>query len=395
MRLVIGIEQRFVQVESGTIWSNGMGSYEYWKSYLQAFDQILVVARVEHISEPPEGWVPVTGPAVEVHAAPYYVGSVGYLRHALAVKTRVPSAVRPEDAIMLRSPGPIGNALLPRDKSRPYGVEVIGDPWDVLSRGAIVHPLRPILRRYFHNQLQRHCKGASAIGYVTREALQARYPAGPNARAFQVTDGVDEVRCMFSPPSDPEQMTLVFVGSLAQMYKAPDVLLQAIAICRKEFDLNLSLVIVGDGKHRDELNALAHSLGIEQQVEFTGELPSGSAVRNRLDQADLFVLPSRTEGLPRALIEAMARGLPAIGSRVGGFSELLAQEDLVKPGHPEDLAHIIRDVVTNPQRMEAMSCRNLTTARRYLNDDLQKQRIAFQLTLREQTRIWAATQSSR
>lgn len=78
-------------------------------------------------------------------------------------------------------------------------------------------------------------------------------------------------------------------------------------------------------------NSFAGRLGVADRVTFVGTVPAGAAVRAHLDAADLVVVPSRTEGLPRALIEAMARGLPAVGTTVGGIPELLADVDLVPP----------------------------------------------------------------
>ena len=62
---------------------------------------------------------------------------------------------------------------------------------------------------------------------------------------------------------------------------------------------------------------------LRDRVRFRGQLTTPVDVRAELDRADLFVLPSRQEGLPRAMIEAMARALPCIGSSVGGIPELL------------------------------------------------------------------------
>jgi glycosyltransferase involved in cell wall biosynthesis len=84
-----------------------------------------------------------------------------------------------------------------------------------------------------------------------------------------------------------------------------------------------------------------------------------------LDKADVFVLPSYQEGLPRAMIEAMARALPCIGSTVGGIPELLNQEDMIPPGNVAALADKIRSVVTNPERMNMMSARNWEKAKKY------------------------------
>ena len=88
---------------------------------------------------------------------------------------------------------------------------------------------------------------------------------------------------------------------------------------------DLTLRVVGDGKRRPDLEALAAQLNCRERIVFAGQLPS-TAIIGELDRADLFVLPSRQEGLPRAMIEAMARALPCIGSDVAGFPELLPLE---------------------------------------------------------------------
>ncbi|GAB3976194.1 glycosyltransferase family 4 protein [Plantactinospora veratri] len=80
---------------------------------------------------------------------------------------------------------------------------------------------------------------------------------------------------------------------------------------------------LGDGRYRPRLERLATDLGVRRQVHFTGTISAATEVRRQLDAADLFVMPSRTEGLPKALIEAMARGLPAVATSVGGIPELL------------------------------------------------------------------------
>src|SRR5205809_1714074 len=119
------------------------------------------------------------------------------------------------------------------------------------------------------------------------------------------------------------------------------------------------MVIVGSGGYQAQLEARAAALGIGTRVQFRGQLAAAEAVRAELDRADLFVLPSRQEGLPRAMIEAMARGLPCIGSTVGGIPELLAAEDMVPPNDASALARKIREVLADPSRLARMSVRNL------------------------------------
>ena len=112
---------------------------------------------------------------------------------------------------------------------------------------------------------------------------------------------------------------------------------------------------------------------------------SGAAVQARLDAADLFILPSRTEGLPRAIIEAMARGLPCLGSSVGGIPELLPPDALVRPGDALALADLIYTRGNDRAWLAQAAVRNIEFARRYAEPLLRAQRHAFYQTVRDIT----------
>jgi glycosyltransferase involved in cell wall biosynthesis len=100
-------------------------------------------------------------------------------------------------------------------------------------------------------------------------------------------------------------------------------------------------------------------------------------VRAELDAADLFLLPSRAEGLPRALVEAMARGLPCLASRIGGVPELLAEEDLLTPGDVRSTAAQIESALRRPERRARMAQRNLERARDFQEEQLIGRRRQF------------------
>jgi len=232
---------------------------------------------------------------------------------------------------------------------------------------------------------------ASAAAYITEKALQRRYPPNPGVFTahYSMTELPDSVFAA-APRSgfqEKQSLTLITVGSLAQLYKAPDVLIDAVAVCVAE-GLDIKLVLVGDGQYRQKLEARAQGHGLGDRVCFKGQLTAGDAVRNQLDLADIFVLPSHQEGLPRAMVEAMARALPCIGSTVGGIPELLPPEDLVAPGNVAALARKIREVATNPERMARMSARNLQKAIEYRDEALREQRNEFYRYVREMTEAW-------
>ena len=186
------------------------------------------------------------------------------------------------------------------------------------------------------------------------------------------------------------RIALVAVATLSQMYKGLDVLIDGVGRCVAN-GLDAHLTIVGEGKHQGELEARATAVGMSQRVRFTGFL-TREQVTAELDAADVFVLPSRCEGLPRALIEAMARGLPCIASNVGGIPELLEPRDLVTPGSVEMLSRAIIDVASDADRRAAMSANNLSRAHDFRDDLLKGRRVAFYLRVRAATERWIAQQ---
>lgn len=135
-----------------------------------------------------------------------------------------------------------------------------------------------------------------------------------------------------------------------------DTLLEALALLPERF----SLTLVGDGPLRSRLERLASRLGISGRVTFTGSLSPGEAL-GLLDKADVFVRPSRTEGLGNAFLEAMAAGLPTLGTPVGGIVDFLSEGKtgwLVPPANPEALAKKIESLVALPREERKIIAEN-------------------------------------
>ncbi|MGC4896231.1 glycosyltransferase [Micromonospora sp. DT31] len=382
MRATVTVESRYVRTPDGAVWTYDGPAYRFFTDYLRVFDQVRVVARVRAVPELDRAANRVDGPDVDVWPIPHYHGPRQYLQQYPAIRRAVASAASPEDAVVLRVPSAIGSVLAAaRDRQRlPYALDVMADPYAVFAPGVVDHPLRPLLRQRYTSRLRHLCRSAVAVSYVTERYLQDRYPAGPRTVTAVCSD-VDLPPHAYAdqPRGRAPQLphvTLVSVGSLDQMYKGIDTLLAAVARLRAD-GLAARLVHVGDGRFRPRLAQLAERLGIAGQVTFTGPLPSGDAVREQLDAADLFVMPSRTEGLPKALVEAMARGLPAVASAVGGIPELLPAQHLVAPDDAVGLAAAVRRLSSNPELMTEASAENLARARRYAAGRLVPQRDAY------------------
>ena len=390
MKVAIVSEHRFHRTPQGGVVTAGPFPYSFWKRYLTVFDSAFIVARSVEQEPAPAEALRSDGPGVVFYPLPDYRGPRQFFRKARETRRALLAAIADSDAVILRLPSAlaclVGGWL--RSNRRPYAVEVVGDPWDALGPGAHRHPLRAFFRRILTCSQKRQCAASSAVLYVTRQALQGRYPPPPGGFTTGCSD-VELPRSAFAALPRPRRAVslepaAVTVGSLGHLYKAPDVLLEAVALCARN-GLRLRVAIVGDGQYRHVLEARAKLLEIEDLVVFRGHLAFGSAVRRELDAADLFVLPSRQEGLPRALLEAMARALPAIGSTVGGIPELLAPEDLVPPNDPAALARKLEEVLRDPSRLQGMSAANLRKAHEYEEKLLEQRRNRFLEHVRAET----------
>lgn len=377
MKLLIALEQHFVAAPDGHIYTPGPENYAFWRPYLEAFQDVAVLARVATTTQPVLEQQRADGPGVSFCRLPNYVGPLDYVRKAVRLHAAIRKPVANADAYILRLPGAIGNlaAREIRRQGRVYAIEVLGDPWDTLCPGAVRTPLRPVYRRLLTRQLRRRCREAVALHYVTQNALQARYPAGPGSYSCSFSDvslgehladsdlienrkkKIGELANGLEHPAK-----LGFVGSLELNYKGADILLKAVDLCRRRA-MQVEAHLVGDGRSRPQLEALAGELQISNLVHFHGRMPAGKALFDFLDGIDIFVMPSRAEGLPRALVEAMARGCPCIGSAVGGIPELLIPEALVPPSDETQLAFAIRRFLSNPALMVRMSDQNVKIAR--------------------------------
>jgi glycosyltransferase involved in cell wall biosynthesis len=395
MNVLVVLDYRFMRTPDGAVWSAVGAAYPFWSRYLEVFDSVRVAARLVEVPFAEARWLRVDGPGVTFAAVPPYHGPLQYALRRGTIQRAVAGSFQPGDAVILRVGSVLADALLPQllKARHPYAVEVIGDPWDTFSPGAMKHPLRPFFRRWFAHRLRAQCLGASAAAYVTEAALQRRYPAAPGSLMAGFSDVELPPEAFVAAPRIGREgrkgTAIITVGTLEQLYKSQDVLIDAVGQEVRDGQ-DLRLVFVGDGQYRAALEEQARRQGLEGRVQFLGWLPSGKTVRAELDAAELFALPSRQEGLPRAMVEAMARGLPCLGSTVGGIPELLPAEDMVPPGDARALAHKIREMVTDPARMARMSARNLEKAKGYREEALAGRRRAFYRHVREMTEAAAA-----
>lgn len=200
--------------------------------------------------------------------------------------------------------------------------------------------------------LYRRANGYIAVTDEIRRDMMYSFGL-PDKKIVTIHNGVDleQLRRLASEPMEEERpdvagdkgITIVTSGRLTKQ-KGHDLLLQAFSrVCRA---VPCRLMILGEGELHGDLLQLAHELGVANQVVFVGWQQNPFRC---LAKADLFVLSSRYEGFPNALLEAMALGLPVIATDCPtGPAELLDGGRyglLVPPDDPEELAHAMQLLV--------------------------------------------------
>jgi len=232
---------------------------------------------------------------------------------------------------------------------------IAGIPYLISLRGGDVPGFRPYDFALYHKLVApllrliwRRSAGLVANSWGLRNLAEA---FDSNAPINVIPNGVDLLR--YAPSKrEWDSPRLLFVGRLVYQ-KGIDILLEALeGIKSRPWELSL----VGDGPERETLHTLAKQYGILDRVSFKSWL-DGDALLDQFHQANLFVFPSRHEGMPNAILEAMACGLPVIASSIAGNEELVIDGETGLLTHPEDpdaLRRSLIELLENSDRRQQM-----------------------------------------
>jgi phosphatidyl-myo-inositol dimannoside synthase len=338
MKVLVTCERRYLRSPDGKIWTPSIDDALFWARYLAVFDEVIVLSRVEDCAEAQSRWRAVEAERIKV--MPFPTEAKNFILNYFGLREMLKAVLAESSAVIIRGPGTMALYfyLIFGFFAYPFALEMTGDPHQMFAKGSFQHPLRRLIQFIFGNFTRHLAAHADVAAYVTQRSLQAKYPSNANAysAAYSSISLDDAAFVHAEQASSTETISLISVGSIEKLYKGFAELLQAIASCRNK---RIRLKIVGGGAALPELMALAQELQLA--VEFTGELAGPELVRKQMRGADCFILLSKSEGLPRVLIEAMALALPCIASNVGGIPELLDSEFLVNPNDIPAVAEAI------------------------------------------------------
>lgn len=280
---------------------------------------------------------------------------LSFMRRSLSAASRAAEEFRPEIVCAFFGiPGGPAAWWLRRRKGLPYVLALRGSdvPRPELAAHQGLHRFtRPFLRRIY--------RAAGAIVAVSEALRHAALAVEPRVEVQVVPNGID--LAWFNPepvrPLSGQEVELLFVGRL-QEFKGVQHAISALPSIEQRLGRPVRLVVAGDGPYRGELERMAGQLP-QGRVRFAGWVAEKD-LRALYRSGALLVLPSLVEGHPNAILQAMAMGLPSIGTDAPGIRETIeAGGDglLFAPNDPASLAEAAVRVLSDAALYESMSRR--------------------------------------
>lgn len=363
---------------------------DFYDRYLRVFEEIKIANRVIVEDKLRPERIIIDNPHVTVHPIPIFHGPKQYLLRYCKIGHALRNAVEECDAAILRLPSTVAMRLSRKViKERiPYAVEVVFDAHDGAKTSSSI--IEKILWAIIDYRMRHICSKADGVSCVTEKYLQRRYFSSKvgHFESHYSTLALDS--SFFSAPRkypDNKTMTIAHVDMQIGLHgrKGADIIIQAASTLLHKMGIGVNIMFAGEDldNSADKIKEYAKTYGIEGHVSCPGFL-SRAKLSQFLDDSDLFVLPTKAEGLPRVIIEAIAKGLPTITTPASGNSELIPKEYLVEFNDVNSLASTIAQLVTDRNAYEEASKTNYEHSLQYEGSILQARRDQFYNQLKQQ-----------
>jgi glycosyltransferase involved in cell wall biosynthesis len=384
MKVLVTDNAHLYRTIDGKYYTPSIYGYEFFQRYLNVFDEVRFVSKTKHVdSIDKEKFLLLSCEGLEIYELPWYQGIRGLLKNIFKLTSKYRKVCDGCDCYIFRV-AQIESYLtyiFAKRRKKPYALEVVNDP-------AAFTNMKGVFRWLNVNMLKFMIKKANGVAYVTQNYLQQLYPSrarreGESENYFEssyssidLSEGDIQKKHKKFQGSTSEFKIIHIANSIVGDLKGHKTLIKATKIVTEK-GYNISVCFVGDGVSTSEFKEYANKLGITDNIHFIGRLHSKADVMKKLDESDLFVFPSYTEGLPRVIIEAQAVGLPCLATPVGGTPELLSEKYLFQPNDSENFAKMIIHLINNPDELEQMSKDNIVVAKKYTKEKLTEKRNRF------------------
>lgn len=379
------------KVVDGDVYSLPAYGDGFWQKYLDVFSTIHV------IGEPVKPYLD-DGRMVKISDSRIKVDIVqpferpGELRNYFFAKKKLIQFIHSSSAVLIKPASNRGYFCIKECKRNniPYMIETTGDVQSALL--VRKNPIMKIYSYFLFYRTTRSIKDCKYGLYVTEEFLQNKYPIF--GEMCGCTDAI-----IPEPPSDmlkiriakiEEHSDSVFNVGLIGYYhdnnKGIDTAIKAVNMCQKSFpDMTMNLRILGVGTEEDRLKWEKYSQknGGDACLIFDKPVSGPLEVAKWIDKMDLIILPSRSEGFPRAIAEAMSRACPTITSDVCGLSEMVEKRWQHTPEDYKRLASLMCLMLSKNDNMVSAAKYNFEKSKRYKFEALKLKRNKFLFSFKQ------------
>jgi glycosyltransferase involved in cell wall biosynthesis len=314
---------------------------------------------------------------VEVIPVKYYLTPQTY-KYRKETKKIINEAVRQCDILIVRMPSLVANIAQQAaiKYHKPYIIEVVGCTWEALWQYS---KLTKIYAPFSFFKLKKNVAKAKYVIYVSSVFLQQRYPNAQNTCSISNVilqevskKTIENKLALLSKEKDKYIITTL--AAVDVLYKGQHFVIKAIAkLRRKGYIFEYHIAGAGD---QTRLKKIAERFGVTSQVIFDGML-NVDQVCELLDNTDIYVQPSLTEGLPRAVIEAMSRGCPTIGTEVGGIPELVGKNFIFRKRNVTEISSLLSRLADNKELLISLSKENFEKSQKFNRTILDNKRKVF------------------
>lgn len=371
-------------------YSTGGLSKESLERYTNVFEEVVVISRQKEINQCDTRLTLASTKNVTFVEIPNFK-SIKNSYKIFKSKKIIDTVINNSDCLIARLPSSIGSLAISLAKkyNKPYLIEVVACAWDAYWNHSKIGKL---VAPFMYYATKTRVRDAKYTIYVTNEFLQKRYPTnGKSVNCSNVAlkafdDNVLNMR--LDKINNLKQNKKIVIGTIAAVdvrYKGQQYIIEALKKLKDEGITNFEYQLVGGG-NQIYLRSIAKKFNVTEKVKFLGVIPHDK-VFDWLDSIDIYVQPSRQEGLPRALIEAMSRGLPAFGARTGGIPELLDPDFIFSNTRKniDEICSILKSFSIEVMKKQAK--RNYEEAKKYDKEIIEKRRRKFLLEFKSQVEL--------
>ena len=283
VKLLLVVDALLIETPDGKVWSSKIYNYDFFKRYLSVFDKVKIITRIEK-KDNNDGYPNLcSGDNTEFFSVLKFKGNIDYIKKYRLLIKEAKNTFNDYDTAIFRIPSILGYLYLKefRKTKKPYALEVVVDPWDFAAPKMLKTKARPVIRILWTLKLKYACKKANGVSYVTKYALQKRYPCKAlkhtsNNYFTSYYSSANISNSFFGKPrtynKNYNNIKIVHIANnIGNYVKGHKELIESLVVLKK-YDIFPNVTFVGDGEYIDIFKQLSKKLNVEKQVNFIGKL---------------------------------------------------------------------------------------------------------------------------